>query len=368
MRDKFIQKVLPDFFAPSSKKDWEKIATQETQEKNLFEILSWRGNDGILFLPYYDSEDLAHLDYLKAFQMPAAGPRTWTNLPPIQTSNEITANALALNHLSFGVDGILFDVRNQLNVNCTRLLRDINWPHCILSFKIDQNNFIDDLTTVIKNNFEPEALDGSLFWESIPKNNSVEFYFKACRHLRCLGLTVPETTPVHEISYALIGGVQIAEAFKTSTDHDNLFSHICFSMPANASLVETVAKLKALRMLWFQVVQAYGINDYKPSDLHIHVYSARVEDGAYGPHENMLKGTFAAIGAVAGGCNSLSVESEAQPPFVPRHARNISAILREESFFGHAADPFAGAYAVDSITNAVAEKAWSMFQEKWQQR
>jgi methylmalonyl-CoA mutase len=367
MRDKFIQKVLPDFFSPSSKKDWEKTATQEMQGKNPFEILSWRGNDGILFLPYYDSEDLAHLDFLKGFQMPAADPHRWTNLPPIQTSNDITANTLALNHLSFGVDGILFDVRKQHNVNCTRLLRDILWPHCTLSFKVDQDNFIHDLTTVIKNNFEPEAIDGALFWESIPKNNSVEFYLKACRNLKSLGLTVPETTPAHEIASALIGGVQIAEAFKT-TAPDNLFSHIAFSMPANALLIETVAKLKALRMLWFQVVQAYGIKDYKPSDLHIHVYSSRVADGVYGPHENMLKGTFAAIGAVAGGCNSLSVESEAQPPFVPRHARNISAVLREESFFGHAADPFAGSYAVESITNAIAEKAWSMFQEKWQPR
>jgi methylmalonyl-CoA mutase len=139
-------------------------------------------------------------------------------------------------------------------------------------------------------------------------------------------------------------------------------------MPANALLVETVAKLKALRMLWFQVAKAYGIHDYKPADLHIHVYSARVADGLYGPHENMLKGTFAAIGAVAGGCNSISVESDAHPPFVSRHARNISAILREESFFDSAADPFAGSYAVESITNSIAERAWSMFQEKWQQR
>ena len=368
MRDKFIQKVLPEFFSTSTKKDWEKIATQETQEKNPFEILSWRGNDGILFLPYYDSEDLAQLDFLKSFQMPAAAPRSWSNLPPIQASNDITANVLALNHLSFGVDGILFDVRKQHNVNCARLLRDIIWPHCVLAFKVDQNNFIDDLTTVIKNNFEPESLDGALFWESIPKNNGVEFYLNKCRYFKSLGLTVAETTPAQEISDALFGGVQIAEAFKKSTAPDNLFSHIAFSMPANALLVETVAKLKALRMLWFQVAQAYGIKDYKPSDLHLHVYSARVADGVYGPHENMLKGTFAAIGAVAGGCNSLSVESEAQPPFVPRHARNISAILREESFFGHAADPFAGSYAVESITNAIAEKAWSMFQDKWQQR
>lgn len=371
MRDNFIQNVLPNFFSPSTKKDWEKIATLETQGKNPFETLSWYGKDGILFLPYYDSEDIASLGFLQHFQTPAADgvpSRTWTNLPPISTSNAAHANAMALNHLSFGVDGVLFDVRSQHNIECSRLLHDIQWPHCTLAFKIDQNNFIDDLSILIKNKFEPESLNGALFWESIPKSNSINFYLDQCRNLKALGLTVPETSPADEISSALLRGVRIVENFRTTTTTDILFSHIAFSMPANASLVETVAKLKALRMLWYQVTQAYGVNDYKLSHLHLHVYSSHVDDGLYGPHENMLKGTFAAVGAIAGGCNSLSVESDAQPPFVARQARNISAVLREESFFNRAADPFAGSYAVESITNAIAEKAWLMFQEKWKER
>lgn len=358
---------MEDLFSRSVKKDWEKIATHETQKKNPFEILSWRGKDGILYLPYYDSEDTAALHFLNSFQIAAAdaGPRSWGNLPAIKVTDEVNANTLALNHLSFGVDGILFDVRKQHPTDCTRLLHDIEWPHCFLAFKVKQDAFVDSLAEFIKSKFDPESLRGTLFWETIPKINTVDFYLQHCKNARCIGLIIAETSPAEEICDALLKGAHTVETFRTAAAIPTIFSHLAFSLPVDASLVETMSKLKALRMLWYQVAQAYGNNDYKLSDLHIHAYSARVADDAYGPHENMLKGTFAAIGAIAGGCDSLSVESDAQPPFVARQARNISAILQEESFFGQVADPIAGSYAVDAITNAIAAKAWSMFQEKW---
>jgi methylmalonyl-CoA mutase len=146
-----------------------------------------------------------------------------------------------------------------------------------------------------------------------------------------------------------------------------VFRRIAFSLAIDATLIESIAKLKALRLLWYQVARAYGHDDYNMESLHIHARSEKANDGSYGPHENMLKGTFAAIAAITGGCDSLTIEADTQPPLMSRQARNISSILREESFLDQVSDPVAGAYAVESITNGIAKKAWEIFQQKWTQ-
>jgi methylmalonyl-CoA mutase len=125
-----------------------------------------------------------------------------------------------------------------------------------------------------------------------------------------------------------------------------------------------MAKLKVLRMLWFQIAHAYGHTDYQLRDLFIHSRSEAVEDTTYSPHENMLKGTFAAMAAIMGGCDAITVESEQQPPVLPRWAKNVSAILEEESYFDRFPDPLAGAYAFDTIVDQMAAKAWEIFQTK----
>ncbi|HEY9487435.1 MAG TPA: methylmalonyl-CoA mutase family protein, partial [Chryseosolibacter sp.] len=68
--------------------------------------------------------------------------------------------------------------------------------------------------------------------------------------------------------------------------------------------------------------------------------------------------------AVLGGCDALSIEGDHPPSLFPRWSRNVSSILREESFFSNIADPLAGAYALDAITNSIAKSAWELFQEK----
>lgn len=348
------------------------MAMQETHGKDPFEILSWRGKDEILFLPYYDTLDVAHLQYLNSFQIPAARKknseaRTWVNVSLVEVIDEDAANLLALNHLSLGAEGVVFDVRNYQQTNTNVLMKEIMWPYCSVSFYLGTHNTIaDKLRELIKNHFDPASISGALFWESIPKKNNFNFFFEHCQHFRPLGLFIPASTPATEISDALFMGASTCEAFAGEATPEQLFRSISFSFPTNASFLESAAKLKALRMLWFQIAHAYGQSNYKPGDLHIHARSEAVTDAAYAPQENMLKGSFAAIAAITGGCDSLTIECQNQPPLVPRWAKNVSEILKEESFFDQVSDPLAGAYAFDSLVDSLAKKAWELFQLKWQ--
>lgn len=372
MADKSINRILENFFSESDKSDWKKMALLETHGKDPLEKLSWRGKDGILLLPYYDGSDVAHLQYLNAFQIPAAenshtANRTWVNVSPVNAIEGILANRLALNQLSLGAEGIVFDLRKRSGVDANILMKDVVWPYCTVSFCVDAHTtFSDTLSLYIKNHFDPASVRGELFWESIPKTNDLRFYFERCENFQALGLFIRGSTPATEISDALLEGTRTFDAFASQGSAERIFRSISFSLPIDASLLESAAKLKVLRMLWFQVAHAYGQNNYKLTDLHIHARSEVVADGIFGPHENMLKGTFAALAAIAGGCNALSIESQSEPALVARWAKNVSAILKEESFMDQVTDPLAGSYAYDSIVDSMAREAWALFQAKWQ--
>lgn len=373
MPDKSIDKVLKEFFPKSGKKDWLKVALQETNGKDPFEILSWHGKDDILFLPYYDRENaLYNKDASSPFGLPAAeqisSSREWVNAVPVNVSEEEAANKLSLEHLARGADGLLFDLRDRQRTDLNQLLKQIEWPYCFVGFlaKSDES-FFNQLSAFIQNTFDPASVRGAIFRESFSIEAELDFYLRDCPNFKSLGVSISPSSPTEEISDALLQGAKIVEQLAADYPLAVVFNAISFSLATDASLLESMAKFRALRTLWYQVAHAYGYNDYNKAILHLHAYSAAVADTGFGPNENMLKGSFAAMSAILGGCNSLTIYSDPHPT-AARWARNVSILLQEESFFQRVADPLAGAYALESITDQVAAKAWELFQIKWQRQ
>jgi methylmalonyl-CoA mutase len=368
MSDKSIGEVLTDLFPKSRRIDWKNIATLEIEGKNPDQSLSWYGKDEILFLPYYETEDTLLHRYLSNFQnqQPAdsvSRARYWVNLPLINAGDEINANKIALDHLSGGADGILFDLKQNTNTNLHQLLADVRWDYCFVGFMVKEGQHTNALSDFIKSKFDPKAITGALFWESIPKSKMSDMYISHCPKLKSLGLIVEAASPTEEISEALVRGVKLLEQTSNTSDLQNIFQAICFSLQAENSFAETIAKLKALRMLWFQVALCYGQHDYKLSDLHLHVRCDKTASQDFRPDE-LVKDTFRAMAAIFGGCDSLTLTSSNDP--IPRRlSRNVSHILLEESFLGNVADPLAGAYAIDAMVDAIARKGWEKFQLKW---
>jgi methylmalonyl-CoA mutase len=365
-----IEKELQNFFSRSSSEDWKKIAMQETDGKDPFEILSWRGKDGILFLPYCDAEKDAESHFLNTFSSAAATNRhypSWLNLPSIKTVDAQAANRLALENLMNGADGVLFHLCKNSHPDLNTLINNIEWPHCYIAFYMgDDAAALTQLTKLLQAKFLPAALSGALFWESIPKKSNFDFFFRSFKDIQPLGVVISPNSPAEEISDALVKGLAAYEQHaRDRNDLEHVFRSVCFSISADHSFLECAAKFKALRMLWFQIAQACDQKDFQPHDLRIHATSTAVGDITFGPHENMLKGTYAAMAAIIGGCNSLTIETEGTASFLQRWSRNVSPILREESFFDQVADPLAGAYAVNEITDKMAQKAWMLFQHKW---
>lgn len=358
---------LFESFAKPEKSEWTKAASAEISGGNPTENLGWVTADKQNFEPFYSPEDVAALSYLQNFQLNGINhtpdAHHWVNLPEVEVNDEKTANQSGLEHLKNEAEGILFSLAAK-QVDFQQLLRDIRWDHCSVSF-VAKNDFpLGALINYIsEKNYSYGNLQGVIFWKdkvllppALPSSNGLRF----------AGIVIEAATPVEEITKALESGVGTIEAFvQNGNTAEEIFKHIAFSIPLDTQLLINISKLKALRILWYQVAQAYGVRDYKISDLHIHGRSEKWVNPKFQPHGNMLKSTLASIAGISGGANSITIQPEENDHvMMARIARNTSIILREESHLGKVKDPFAGAYGIEIMTDRIAKDAWSSFQSK----
>ncbi len=371
MPEKSIHSALRDTFPPANKEIWKKIASQEIDKKDPFENLLWGNSDDVKFFPYYDSNDVASLNYLDHFQSRISeksflGPRHWINAPQVVVKKVSDANSLALDHLANGADGIFFKIKNDTDVNI--LLNSIEWPYCSLFFQSVDSNFVaNQLQSFLKKNTLPlDELNGALFWDTRPKKDDLTFYFDKIDKVKSLGITIAPSTPIQEISSGLLQAVSIVEQLRADGyTFEKIINAIAFSINVETHFLDTIAKLKALRILWFQVAKAYGTQQYDPGDLLIHASSSPWINATFEPHGNLIKSTSAAMASIIGGADALTIIPQDENSVTQsRIARNVSSLLREESHFNKVADPVAGSYAIDTMVDTIARNAWSLFQSK----
>jgi methylmalonyl-CoA mutase len=126
-------------------------------------------------------------------------------------------------------------------------------------------------------------------------------------------------------------------------------------------------KLRAAHMLWAQVVAAFAGNE-DSQKMTMHVRTSAYNKTIYDPYVNMLRATTEAFAGIVGGCDSMHVgcfdEAIGLPDeFSRRLARNTQIILQQESHLTRVIDPAGGSWYVEELTDAVARKAWALFQE-----
>jgi methylmalonyl-CoA mutase len=356
--------AIEDFPEPT-KSDWEKAAAAEIADANPMETLKWKTDDDESFYPIYTREDTKSLEYLQNFSLGENSDGTlahpWVNMPLVIFSDEKSGNKEALHHLQQEAEGVLFKT-DLTRIDFEKLLSGIYWEHCSISFQAGKNFPATDLVRFIKgNNFDLKKLHGALFHE---EGGKAENHLPGSR-FKFAGLFLKASSPVNEIVEALTGGLKIIRAHlaqgKTPTD---ILEQIAFSVPLGTQLLTDLAKLKALRILWYQITQAYGLTSYKSTDLYLHGRSEAWINQKFQPNGNMLKGTVSAIAGITGGCDAITIIPEDPKNFVMnRVARNTSLILLEEAHLGKINDPFGGAYALEVMVDQIAKEAWARFQE-----
>lgn len=369
MDENSFRRLLQRDFPKTNKDHWKLAATSELNGSEPFNKLAWNDKDKIKFFPYYDRPDRSSLEYPENFFLAASektfsGARSWNNLPGITVTEELAANKHALDHLSNGADGILFYLKRD-RIDLSKLIASITAEYYQLSFHGNHGDpFLKDLSIEFSRSRSSDKISGCLFWENVPQLRNAGLLLKY-KNYKSLSIHVQASTPVREISDALSLGAKMISSCPQIKPQE-LFNMIAFSFPLQNTFLHNIAKLKSFRMLWFQVARAWNVDDYSPSDLHIHARSEKYSNEQFEPHGNMLNGTATAISAITGGADSLTIAPENESDkMMSRIARNVSNVLREESYLDKVADPLAGAYALDVMIHELSHKAWTQFQSNF---
>jgi methylmalonyl-CoA mutase len=176
------------------------------------------------------------------------------------------------------------------------------------------------------------------------------------------------SSEIQELAFALNTAVEyIDQLTEKGVSTVEAVKNLSFSLAVGTNYFFEIAKLRALRVLFHQVTSLYGLESH-PGDLKIHSVSAIWSKTIYDPYVNMLRNTTEAMAAIIGGCDSISIRPfddifQAPNAFSRRIARNISTMLKEESYFDKVVDPAAGSYYLETITDKLIENSWNLFLE-----
>ncbi|MDN5570948.1 MAG: methylmalonyl-CoA mutase small subunit [Propionibacteriaceae bacterium] len=173
---------------------------------------------------------------------------------------------------------------------------------------------------------------------------------------------------VQELAFAIATGIAyLRDLDEAGIEPEIAASQIEFRVAATTDQFATIAKLRALRRLWARVTQECGVSE--PSrGATIHAVTSPRMMSKVDPYVNMLRTTIATFGAAAGGADAITVlpfdHALGLPTaFSRRIARNTQVIAAEESHLGRVTDPAGGSWYVESLTDDLAQAAWSIVQE-----
>ena len=173
---------------------------------------------------------------------------------------------------------------------------------------------------------------------------------------------------VQELAFVLATAVTYLRALQErGLDVDATAGSMQFAFSLGGDFFMEIAKLRAARLLWAQVVEAFG-GGAEAQKLVLHGRTLRYNKTRTDPHVNMLRVTTEAFAAAVGGVDSLHVapfdeETDEVGEFSRRIARNVQVILQEEVNLTKLIDPAGGSWYVEWLTDQVAQRAWALFQE-----
>jgi methylmalonyl-CoA mutase len=173
---------------------------------------------------------------------------------------------------------------------------------------------------------------------------------------------------VQELAFALATGVEyVRELQQRGLSIEEIATKMLFSFSIGSNFFMEIAKLRAGRLLWARIIEAFG-GKKDAQKMFIHARTSAWTKTVYDPYVNMLRGTAEAFAAIIGGIDSLHVSSfdEVVRPgdeFSRRIARNTQIILEKEAHLSKVVDPAGGSWYVESLTDSLIKQAWELFQQ-----
>jgi methylmalonyl-CoA mutase len=331
-------------------------------------------------LPHLNIPPFAHADdHAGEFFEPITGKvegNSWAigeNID-IKNDNFKEANQKALTALMGGANALFFNfdtypTDNQLDT----LLENIEFEYIESHFYIrptEDNllSFLENFNTILSEKGKnSKILRGSVSTDSEEIPIDVLLWIK--EHLPLFKIITIDGSVfykgseqvVEELTEILLAGEKQLNYLNNNGLDINLFkNNIQFNVSIGMSYFIEISKIRALKLLWGNVLKGYEVAPILPNIQAKVSKQSFVEDA----HKNKISVTTQAMSAVLAGVESLTIDPTEDSDFGKRISRNVQHLLQLESYLDRVADPSAGSYYIEQLTNQIAEKVWQRFQEK----
>ena len=396
-----LKEKLFSEFAPVSTEEWMAKITTDLKGVPFEKKLVWKTGEGFNANPFYRLEDLEGLkttDSLPGEFPYVRGTKTnnnWYVRQDIEVEDCKAANEKARDILEKGITSLGFSIKgDDVTAENIAALLDGICPACVeLNFstclcKADvlltilveyyKGKGIDLAKCVGSVNFDPfkkPLIKGHKNENWVEKATAVLKAGEALPNYRVLGVNAYQLNNAgayisQELGYALAWGNDLlAKLTDAGFSVDEVAKKIKFNFGISSNYFMEIAKFRAARWLWAEIVKAYQPACDCACKMAMHAQTSRWNMTVYDAHVNLLRSQTEAMSAAIAGVDSITVlpfdeAFETPDDFSERIARNQQLLLKEESHFDKIVDPGAGSYTIEVFTNSIADVAWKLFLEK----
>lgn len=393
------EKLFTDF-PPVSTETWMEKVTADLKGADFEKRLVWKTNEGFKVMPFYRQEDIQDLkttDSLPGEFPFVRGTKTdneWFVRQEIDVTDVAETNKKVLDILNKGVDSIGFNVPGDKisTENIAALLKGVNLETIEVNFRSCQKEIVKLIKTVVayfkSTGINPENIKGSAnydpFSRTLKKGKEVDAIGKEIAELVALTAEFKNFRVIgvnaflfnnagsyisQELGFALAYGNEfLSQAIEAGVAVDDIAKKIKFNFGVGSNYFMEIAKFRAARMLWANIVAAYQPKCECAAKMRIHAFTSEWNQTIYDAHVNLLRSQTEAMSATIAGVDSLTVLPfdalyKKSDDFSERIARNQQLLLKEESHFDKIVDPSAGSYYLETLTASIAEQAWKLFLE-----
>ncbi|MBN2616155.1 MAG: methylmalonyl-CoA mutase small subunit [Bacteroidales bacterium] len=376
------KKLFSDF-APVSKAQWKEKIIVDLKGADFDKKLVWHTDAGFDVQPMYTREDLKDLTR----QIPlknaedASASNAWRINELFFVRDIEKAHQRVLHVLENGADSLAFVFSTQPDFSQINiLLEEVDAEKIELNFRLpDPVDLIRQLNQLAdKRGWNKANMKGSVYCDPVSevKNDFSEVKtllesVKSFPKFHCLTLDVSGFynrggSTVTELGFALAYGAETLQKLgEAGFEPEEIAARLRFNFAVGSQYFFEMAKFRAFRYLWAQVLGAYGV---KEASVYIHATNALLNKTLYDPYVNMLRTTTETMSAVLGGVDAFTVMPfdavfEEPTKRAIRVARNQQNLLKEESFFHKVADPAAGSYYIENLTDQLISESWKLFLE-----
>ncbi len=388
-------------FPPVPKQTWEEAIIKDLKGADYQKKLVWKTMEGFSVQPYYRAEDLKDLKTLnsEAGQFPfirgTKTNNTWLiRQDYLVMGNFKKANALALDGMMKGVTAVGYDLTETLKVSkddLRTLLKGFSFKAVEINFKgcKDLSLLRNFIAIVKEEGVKPADVRASFDYDPLKEMNLVGRYAKsaAVKQLREaieLSIEYPNisvigiyaylfnnagSTITQELAYGMSMGSEYLNLLQEAGGKiDEFAPKMKFTFSISGNYFMEIAKFRAARLLWANIVKAYGAKKDNSCKIKVHAVTSAWNQTVYDPYVNMLRDTTEAMSGAIAGVDSMEVlpfdhAYKKAGEFSNRMARNIQSLLLDESHFDKVVDPSAGSYYIEELTQSVAQASWDLFKK-----